>query len=130
MFGFRHFFCLKSKGFVPFGFFRVRISDRNRCPKFELFGLDFRHCLKSELSGNGIKLNCLKSKLVWISDIHCTTFTHFLGKPMEGFIRTKLWKFIIPKMSPNITHIASNFVEQSLVMGVDVPCWEVQTELH
>ena len=29
-------------------------------------------CPKSELSGNGTKLNCLKSKLVWISDIHCT----------------------------------------------------------
>ena len=26
---------------------------------------DFRHCLK-------FKLNCLKSELVWISDIHCT----------------------------------------------------------
>ena len=30
------------------------------------FGPDFRQ------SGNGTQLSCLKSKLVWISDIHCT----------------------------------------------------------
>ena len=31
---------------------------------------DFSQCLKSELSVNGTQLNCLKSKLVRISDIH------------------------------------------------------------
>ena len=39
-------------------FLRVRISDRKKC-------------LKSKLSGNGMQLNYLKSKLVRISDIHC-----------------------------------------------------------
>ena len=72
------FFCLKSKLFVPFGFFKVWISDRKKCPKSECFCSDFRHCPKSELFGNGTKLNCLKSKLVWISDVHCNFFEAFL----------------------------------------------------
>ena len=52
------FQCWKSKLQVLFWFFRERISDRKKC-------------LNSQLSGNGMQLNCLKSKLVWISDIHC-----------------------------------------------------------
>ena len=53
------FQCLKSKLRVPFRYFRVWISDRKKC-------------LKSKLSGNRTQLNCLKSKLVRISDINCT----------------------------------------------------------
>ena len=52
------FQCLKSKLLVRFRFLRVQISDRKKC-------------LRSKLSGNETQLNCLKSKLVWISDIHC-----------------------------------------------------------
>ena len=58
-----HIFRSEIQNFVPFGFFRVWISDRKKCPKSEHFGSDFRHCLKSKLSGNWTKLNCLKSKL-------------------------------------------------------------------
>ena len=61
------FFCLKSKLFV----LRVWISDRKKYLKSEGFGSDFRHYSRSKLSGKGTKLNCLKSKLVQISDIHC-----------------------------------------------------------
>ena len=52
------YFSLKSKLQVPCRFFIVPISDRKKG-------------LKSKLSGNGTQLNCLKSKLVRISDTHC-----------------------------------------------------------
>ena len=44
--------------FLEFGF------QTEKCPNSEHFGSDFRHCLE-------MGLNCLKSKLVWISDIQC-----------------------------------------------------------
>ena len=40
-------------------------------PKYNIKISDRKKCLKSKLSGNGTQLNCLKSKLVQISDIHC-----------------------------------------------------------
>ena len=56
------FFCLKSKLLVPFGFFRVPISDSKKCPK-------------SKLSGNRTKLNYI-SEIQTSSDyrqsLHCT----------------------------------------------------------
>ena len=56
--------CLKTKLWV-------RISDiLQKCLRFELKSLDFRHILK-KVSGNWTVTECLKSILVRISESHC-----------------------------------------------------------
>jgi len=47
-------------------------------------------CLKSKLSGNGTQLNCLKSKLARISDIHCILVTNDFFQEIS---RYKLFSF-------------------------------------
>ena len=58
-----------------------------------MFSLDIRHCLKSKLSGNGTKLNCLKSKQVRISDIHCKIkSSHMLCAMKSAKIESAKWQ--------------------------------------
>ena len=51
---------------------------------FQSSDSDRKKCLKSKLSGNGMQLNCLKSKLVQISDIHCSTIWKYSRCPKTG----------------------------------------------
>ena len=46
------------------------------------FSFRFQMLPEIELSGNRMKLNCLKSKLVRISDIHCTFFCNDQEEPL------------------------------------------------
>ena len=63
---------LKPNDFVPFDLLLVQISDVQKGPKPEQNCYDFRHCLKNEPSEHGTKVNCPRTELVWLSDIHCT----------------------------------------------------------
>ena len=55
-----------------FGVFRFLTHLKINVSANQIFGLDFRQCLKFELFGNWTVIECLKFMLVWISDNHCT----------------------------------------------------------
>ena len=58
---------------VPLGLMNVLILDIQNRPETELLCLDFGHMPKTKPSENGTEVNRLRTELVRISDVDCTT---------------------------------------------------------